>query len=815
MIRLSDLELTPRFRLLFTALTVVLTLVVTTFSLVYFFLAIQATAVKNLNRGGRVIRVLLEERRKDLGEFARGLADNKTLQLLLDMDMPQKVGELTAEALVQKQYHLVTVYNAGLEVQADVGWEGSGVTGGRKGPTSEERTLLETAAAHDGLNSVILITQTSGARQPVLSSVVTVRRGNRTVGYLAAHYLVMEDRDFFRTLNAILAAEVAFRPSYTPPLLPGVHGLHVPRPLELIRFDLLQNGLIHFQTVSDYRDHVVALLELHADGREIRDTFVAALSFYFLFALGMMVAVMLLVTRMTGLILNPVGRLLDGVRKITAGDLTYEIPVTGRDEIAQLGHSFNEMRRSLDSKIQEIQRLNDLKDQFLANTSHELRTPLVGMTGLLESVLEDPQSLSSENVRKLNLVYSSSQRLTRLINDILDLSRLRKQELPINWTSVDLQGLCRKVIGLFAKLSEGKTLELEAPASPVPPVWADEARLEQVLINLVGNAVKFTPEGWIRLRLIPSGAMVTMEVADSGIGIPEDRQQAVFESFSQASPEISRDYGGTGLGLTISRELLKAMDSGLKLVSSPGRGSTFSFSLKSAAPVEAVSRVPSDIPGERPEGHELQGRRVVAVDDEPINLEVLKVQLRNTGVGLEVFTTGDAALKALAEKPADLIIMDVMMPGKSGFELVQEMRALGRKEPVLFLTARNHTQDLKLLLEVGGTDIRSKPLGRGDLIERIKLLGQAFPLGTPVPQFLDPGTVHLLSLEELPRFPVTRGIPLVFLDAWWALWWPEGELWPQDIKASECSLHISEPRRTQETLMALWEQCWDSLTSHS
>ncbi|EXJ15825.1 diguanylate cyclase [Imhoffiella purpurea] len=499
-------------------------------------------------------------------------------------------------------------------------------------------------------------------------------------------------------------------------------------------------------------------------------------------ALGKNVAVIAMVTLLLSsvlllvvlhlLVLLPVQRLERGAAAIGAGDLRARVPVRGRDELAQLASVFNHMADNLETSQQEkdraqqealtskqlaidsLRKADRLKDDFLANTSHELRTPLHGIIGLAESLRGGAAGpLTPALDDNLRLIVASGQRLATLVNDILDFSRLRHRELVLNLTAVDLRSVCDLVLQLVANLAEPKGLELINRVPPgLPPAWADENRLQQILYNLVGNAIKFTDRGWVQLCAgVDDDGLIAVRVCDTGPGIPPSQHEAIFASFEQLDSGAGRAHGGTGLGLAVTRSLVKALGGTIRLESQAGAGACFQFTLPvadSAANPVADQNTP---PGketqavdsalavgstriEETEGTETapslmdawrgDNQLVLVVDDDPINLRVLTNQLGIQGFRVRTATDGEKALAWMNQADADetrAVLLDVMMPRINGFEVCRRLRQRfsASELPILFLTARNQERDLLEGFSVGGNDYLPKPFSRGELIARV------------------------------------------------------------------------------------------------
>ncbi len=409
-----------------------------------------------------------------------------------------------------------------------------------------------------------------------------------------------------------------------------------------------------------------------------------------------------------------------------------------------LASRFSSMHRELERAHEDLLALDRIKDDFLANTSHELRTPLNGIIGVAESLLAGAAGTPSDAMRmNLSLIARSGRRLASLVDDILDFSRLKNRDLRINPVSVDVHPATELVFALMRPLAETKGLVLEnhVPQS-APPVLVDENRLQQVLMNLVGNAIKFTEQGQVAVyaREIggPEAAALEIEVRDTGIGIDEKDMEGVFRPFEQASGTAAREYGGAGLGLSISRQLVELHGGTVRVESIPGEGSHFFFTLPVALQAPAVKEterlVAAGLHHDNAESsvstpanvmHPTNGYRILAVDDEPVNLQVLHNSLSVAGFQVTSAVDGRQALEVIERDGApDLLLLDVMMPKMSGYEVCRVLRERHSLSelPILMLTARNRIQDLVTGFEVGANDYVAKPFDQKELLARVTTL---------------------------------------------------------------------------------------------
>jgi len=421
----------------------------------------------------------------------------------------------------------------------------------------------------------------------------------------------------------------------------------------------------------------------------------------------------------------------------------------------RFSRSFNRVEAlsgELSRNNERLQRLDELKNQFLANTSHELRTPLNGIIGLTESLRAGSNGPVSQSVdRSLAMIAASGRRLATLVNDILDAEKLRNRDITLSRHAVDLHEIVEVVLQLSRTLADNKDLEQRNAVPPdLPFVDADENRLQQILQNLIGNAIKFTHAGSVTVGAAERGDDIEIWVEDTGIGIPQDKFDSIFQSFEQADASTEREYGGTGLGLSITRRLVELHGGTIRVESEQGKGSRFTFTLKKAAagaeradiPALAPDRkqeVPQPIvlptPHERaPGAGEVRPTElaspgdgpdplpsVLVVDDDEINRHVVANFL-----GLGSYTVleaedGEKALELVRERHPDLVLLDIMMPKMNGYEVCRTIRSEQDQAdlPVIFLSAKDRTEDLVAGFESGGNDYVPKPVAGPELLARV------------------------------------------------------------------------------------------------
>ncbi|SDG41756.1 MULTISPECIES: ATP-binding protein [unclassified Duganella] len=390
---------------------------------------------------------------------------------------------------------------------------------------------------------------------------------------------------------------------------------------------------------------------------------------------------------------------------------------------------------------------NQLKSDFLAMISHEVRTPLGGVIGMLRSSLKDP-TLAPHTRDRLRLSLSNAEVLLQIINDILDFTRLEAGKMPLETLDFDLPGLLQDVVGLLANRAEAKGVSLIAEVDPAMPAWwlGDPTRLRQIVVNLVGNGIKFTERGEVRVSVTEQpGQGIVLTVRDSGIGIEAKALGRLFQKFEQADAATSRKYGGAGLGLAICKNIAVAMGGRIEASSQVGVGSVFRVYL----PLR--SGAPALVPEEeirRPHSGRLA---VLCAEDGSTNQLILRELLGHMGHAVTIVEDGLLALEALAAQDYDLVVMDGRMPRMDGIAAVQRLRAgldgvRNPAIPVIALTANVSAEERQRFLEAGASAFLAKPIDENELHNEIArqldaLLEQGQPLvgeqHAPAPAVLD------------------------------------------------------------------------------
>ena len=430
------------------------------------------------------------------------------------------------------------------------------------------------------------------------------------------------------------------------------------------------------------------------------------------------------------------------------------VSVTSFDELGLLANSFNAMldeiarrdaevmhhRRRLEEQVVERTRVNAelrqakekaeetarLKSEFLANMSHEIRTPMNGVMGMISLVLDRCQV--PEEREQLHMAQTAAQSLVSLMNDILDLSKMEAGRMTVEAIGFDLQALLRESISMFRPAAGQKHLQLGLDVAPWCPSWVrgDPVRLRQVLVNLIANAVKFTAEGSVQVTVsVHAVGTVRFEVRDTGIGVPREKMDSIFDAFTQADGSHARQFGGSGLGLTITRGLVDLMGGRLWAESEVGKGSRFVVELP-LSPCEKPALTVESAPGKA--SPQLSGLSVLVAEDNAINQKVILSMLRRQGWSITLAENGEQAYQCFLDSQFDVILMDVQMPGMDGFEATQLIRQeetrrgampAGHRIPIIALTAHASESQRDQCLAAGMDMVITKPVRLDGLLAGI------------------------------------------------------------------------------------------------
>lgn len=487
----------------------------------------------------------------------------------------------------------------------------------------------------------------------------------------------------------------------------------------------------------------------------------------------------------------PIRKIVHSVDLIAQGDLYHPIAVRTNNELKLLKNSVTIMVDNLLKYMQQVEQQNEnlkeldrLKDDFLSNTSHELRTPINGIIGIAESMLDGAAGELPLKVREnLSMIVFSGRRLANLVNDILDFSKLKHKNIALQIRPTELRVLVDVVIFLSKPLAEKQNIVFINSIDANVIVNADENRIQQILHNLIGNAIKFTENGKVILAAnILDEQWAEILVTDSGIGISVEQLANIFNPFQQADGSIEREFGGTGLGLSITKQLIELHGGQINIESMPGQGTCVRFTLPLADPnalksdsellikrlTEPSSRfamqVAPTIDSNDPTGATVflddesqpvqrleEMFSVLIVDDDPVNLQVLENQLTIENYAVTRAKDGYAALELVRREKFAIILLDIMMPKISGFEVCRIIRGIypANQLPIIMLTAKNQVADLVQGLESGANDYLTKPFSKGELLARIKTHIQLSRTNIAYSYFVPLEFLRLLEKESI------------------------------------------------------------------
>jgi two-component system sensor histidine kinase ChiS len=492
----------------------------------------------------------------------------------------------------------------------------------------------------------------------------------------------------------------------------------------------------------------------------------------------------------------PIRRIVRSVNLIAQGDLYHPIEVKTNNELKLLKQSITIMVNNLLKYMKQVEQQNEnlkeldrLKDDFLSNTSHELRTPINGIIGIAESMLDGVAGkLPPKAIENLSMIVFSGRRLANLVNDILDFSKLKHKSIELQIRPIEIKVLVDVVLTLSQPLIGKKPIELINSIEKDIIVDADENRIQQILHNLIGNAVKFTDNGKVEVSASQfSEGWLMVSVTDSGLGIPREKLASVFNPFEQADGSISREFGGTGLGLSITKQLVELHGGEIRIQSTEGHGTRVSFTLPLSSTETAEHcdetetllerlREPTTNPlalkshlveteeettepaifldEDTQEIHKIQLDEmfsVLIVDDDPVNLQVLENQLTIENYSVTRALNGPEALEAIDKEKFAVVLLDIMMPKMSGFEVCRIMRDRYpvNQLPIIMLTAKNQVADLVQGLESGANDYLTKPFSKGELLARIKTHIQLCRINIAYSHFVPLEFLQLLEKESI------------------------------------------------------------------
>lgn len=392
----------------------------------------------------------------------------------------------------------------------------------------------------------------------------------------------------------------------------------------------------------------------------------------------------------------------------------------------------NDQNILLESQSQKIKDARDValtsnraKTVFLANMSHEIRTPLTAIIGFSKSLLESEQNMQ-ERIGAIKIIHDSGKHLLHIIDEILDLSKIETESLEVEKINVSPVIVLNEICPLMRMQAEGKGLEFKVNYEfPIPmTIKTDPTRLKQILLNLASNAVKFTAQGHIHInvRCAVETETIIFEVADSGIGMNKLQQKKVFTAFAQADSSTTRKYGGTGLGLTLSKQFAKKLGGSLKIRSEVDVGTTMSVTIKTGELQQALFYQRDDELPREVDSEDIPLRKIILsgdvllAEDNPANQKLFELYLRATGANITIADNGKQAVEKALQNQYDLIFMDMQMPVMNGLEAVKELRKHNYQHPIIALTANSTVEDRDACLNAGCDGFVSKPVDRNKFI---------------------------------------------------------------------------------------------------
>ncbi len=469
--------------------------------------------------------------------------------------------------------------------------------------------------------------------------------------------------------------------------------------------------------------------EIHREGEQaLRILFLALL------ASGLLA----LATTMVGadrFVLRRLRILRETMREITrTGDLTQRVDLQGSDEISDLATNLNEVTQRLRQTQDDFIRADQARTYFLANVSHEVRTPVTALLGFAD-LLQEPGLSEPQRADFVQTIRRNAQHLLAILNDLLDSAKLESGQMSIERLTVAPTDLLDETVAQAQPMAQkkGLALQLEFDGTMPAAIVTDPTRARQILFNLLGNAIKFTAAGGVRVvaRMLADDVL-QVQVIDTGIGISAEQMQRLFVPFSQADASTSRQFGGTGLGLALSRQLARQLGGDVTAASEPGRGSTFTVTIatgRPARPTAATKATSSagaarDAVAAEDARKPLADRRILVVDDAPDNRRLVTYVLHKAGADVVVTENGRAGVDAWQAAaagacPFDLVIMDMQMPVLDGYAATRELRDRGFTGPVLALTANAMKSDLDRCVAAGCSDYATKPIDRRGLVNRV------------------------------------------------------------------------------------------------
>ncbi len=374
---------------------------------------------------------------------------------------------------------------------------------------------------------------------------------------------------------------------------------------------------------------------------------------------------------------------------------------------------------------------NNAKTSFLTNMSHEIRTPLAAIVGHSEFMLDGGQS-KADLLNSIKAIHRNSQHLVNLVNEVLDLSKIEAGRLEVENLNFELREIIDYVEAVAKFKAREKAVSLKVEVDPEVPrnITTDPTRLRQILLNIVGNAVKFTEKGEVKIHIncsdnIDGSQTLQFKVCDTGIGVNKSQQGRLFKAFMQSDASYTRKFGGTGLGLVLSQKLARALGGDVTLIESePGKGTVFLITIRLEKPTSQVQHLRGDAASRtnlilNAQNVSFKNLKILVVDDSFDNLEIIKMILKPTGARVTTAEDGEAGLQLALAGQFDVVLMDIQMPGLNGHQATEQLRKRGFRKPIIALTAHAMKEDRELAFKSGFDDHLTKPINRLALLQVI------------------------------------------------------------------------------------------------